>query len=128
MERFCAGLKEKRIEALQCEQCERRYLPPRPFCGNCHKKLKKWIDVKDEGTIEAWTVLNLPMLDGRTGKPRATPYGMALIKLDGADTTLNHYLGESDPKKLKIGSRVKAVWRDELIGAMSDISYFEVLP
>lgn len=127
MERFCAGLKERRLEALRCVQCERRYLPPRPFCGNCRLRLSKWVPVKDEGTIEAWTVLYLPILDGRTGKKRPSPYGMALIRLDGADTTLNHYLNESDPSRLAIGARVKAVWREELLGSMSDISHFEVM-
>ncbi|MBW2552421.1 MAG: OB-fold domain-containing protein [Deltaproteobacteria bacterium] len=53
---------------------------------------------------------------------------MGLIRLDGADTTLNHFLVESDPARLRIGLRVKAVWRTELLGAMDDILHFEVLP
>jgi uncharacterized OB-fold protein len=52
---------------------------------------------------------------------------MGLIRLDGADTTLNHYLDENDPGRLEIGLRVQAVWREERIGAMDDILHFEVL-
>jgi len=127
MERFCAGLSEKRIEAVQCDGCDRRYLPPRPFCGNCCRRISKWVPVKDEGVLEAWTVVYLPILDGRTGEMRPSPYGMGLIRLDGADTMLNHYLSENDPRVLRIGMRVHAVWRDELLGAMDDIQHFKVL-
>ncbi len=128
MERFCASLLERRIEALRCGGCGKRYLPPRPFCGNCRLRLNEWVPVADEGTLEAWTVQFLPILDGRTGKMRDVPYGMGLIRLDGADTTLNHYLTENDPRRLKAGLRVRAVWRDERNGAMDDILHFEVLP
>jgi len=128
MERFSQGLLEKRIEAMQCGGCQRRYLPPRPVCGNCHLPLADWVPVSDEGTLEAWTVVYLPFLDGRTGDVRDGPYGMGLIRLDGADTTLNHFIGENDPSRLAVGMRVRVVWRDELRGAMDDIEHFEVLP
>lgn len=89
--------------------------------------MHEWVPVSDTGVIEAWTVVNLPILDGRTGQQRPSPYGMALVRLDGADTTVNHYLAESDPMRLRIGLRVQARWRDELRGAMDDIEHFEVL-
>ena len=127
MERFCSGLRKRRIEAIRCGGCGRRYLPPRPFCGNCCERISKWTPVSNEGVLEAWTVVHLPILDGRTGKQRPSPYGMGLIRLDGADTTLNHFLAEADPEKLSIGLRVRAVWREELRGAMDDILHFEAM-
>ncbi|MCC6211059.1 MAG: Zn-ribbon domain-containing OB-fold protein [Burkholderiales bacterium] len=127
MARFCAGLKERRIEALRCGGCGRRYLPPRPVCGNCHLPLADWVPVADEGRLEAWTVVHVPILDPRTGRMREAPYGMGLVRLDGADTTLNHFLAQSDPARLAIGQRVRAVWREQLAGAIDDIRHFEVL-
>ncbi len=127
MARFCDGLKERRIEALRCEGCRRRYLPPRPVCGNCHLLLREWVAVQDEGWLAAWTVVHVPMLDARTGRMREAPYGMGLIRLDGADTTLNHYLAEHDPARLALGLRVRALWREQLVGAIDDILHFEVL-
>ncbi len=126
MERFLAGLAERRIEALRCSGCGRRYLPPRPFCGECRLRLDEWVPVRDEGTLVAWTVVHLPILDARSGEPRPVPYGMGLVRLDGADTTLNHYLADAGPERLAIGLRVRAVWRDELRGALDDILHFEV--
>lgn len=127
MERFTGGLRERRIEALHCRVCNRRYLPPRPFCGRCHHRLSNWVPVADTGELKAWTVMQIPILDGRSGEMREAPYGMGLILLDGADTTLNHYLAENDLQRLAIGMRVRAVWREELHGAMDDILHFEVL-
>jgi len=126
MARFCKGLRERRIEALRCGSCGRRYLPPRPVCGNCHVRLHEWVPVRDEGRLEAWTVVHVPILDPRTGGMRAAPYGMGLIRLEGADTTMNHYLAENDPRKLAIGLRVRAVWRERCAGAIDDILHFEV--
>lgn len=128
MERFLSGLAERRLEALACDGCGRRYVPPRPFCGSCHQRLSRWVPVADEGVIEAWTVMWVPIVDGRTGRPRKTPYGMGLIRLDGADTTVNHLLDVADPARLAIGQRVRAVWRDDRIGSLNDIEHFEVGP
>lgn len=128
MERFCAALGQRRIEALQCDECGRRYLPPRPLCGDCCVPMSRWVPVQDRGVLEAWTVVHVPMLGGRTGRPRPTPYGMGLIRLEGADTTLNHFLDLHDPAALRIGQRVRAVWRPQLRGAMDDILHFEVSP
>ncbi len=133
MERFCEGLRERRIEALMCSGCGRRYLPPRPVCGDCCRPMDRWVPVDDVGRLEAWTIVHVPIVDGRTGRRRPVPYGMGLIRLDGADTTINHYLRLDDVHRPErdggqgpsIGLRVRAVWRDELRGAMDDIACFE---
>lgn len=128
LERLAEGLRAGRLQALRCDGCGRRYLPPRPVCGRCHRRLSRWVEVADVGTVEAWTVLHEPLLDARTSRPRPVPCGLALVRLDGADTTVNHFLAEADPARLRVGLRVRAVWREERRGAMDDILHFEALP
>ncbi len=128
MTRFLAGVAERRLEAVRCASCRRRYLPPRPFCGRCRVRMDEWVPVADSGTLTAWTVVHLPLLDGRTGELRPSPYGMGLIRLDGADTTLNHYVDADSLQHLTIGARAQAVWREERRGAMDDILHFRVIP
>ncbi|CAG0948031.1 hypothetical protein ANRL1_04846 [Anaerolineae bacterium] len=124
--KFITALRERRqILGKRCPVCQRVYLPPRPVCGNCYAELRDWIKVKDTGTVGAFTVVHTPIIDPTTGQPRPLPYAMALIQLDGADTTLNHYLAASDPTKLRIGMRVRAVWREQRTGLISDIVCFE---
>ncbi len=123
--RFFRGLKEGRILAVKCPQCGRVYLPPRPVCGNCFAEMQEWVEVSRRGTVRAFTAVHLPFLDPSTGQPRAVPFGMALIQLDGADTTLNHYLEGIELAKVRIGLRVEAVFRQERQGAISDLVYFK---
>ena len=51
--------------------------------------------------------------------------------LDGASTKIIHVLDGLDMKTaskwLKPGVRVKAVWKAELKGSLSDISHFELI-
>lgn len=105
-------LAEGKIAATRCNTCSQVYLPPRPVCGDCYEPLSEWVHVADTGVIEAFTVSHYPILDPVTGKTRPTPYASLLIKLDGASTSLNHYLVESDPMETAIGRRVRAVWRE----------------
>ncbi len=125
---FIAALRERgQILGKRCPVCARVYLPPRLVCGNCYAELREWVEVKDTGTVRAFTVVHTSIIDPTTGAPRATPYAMALIQLDGADTTLNHYLAGNDPATLcvRIGMRVRAVWRAARQGTLTDIIHFE---
>ncbi len=127
MAHFRAGLVQGRIEALECDGCGRRQLPPRPFCGDCRLPLQRWVGVSDVGTLLAWTQLHVPIADARTGEPRPVPACMGLIQLDGADTSLNHHLCLVGGDKPVVGARVRARWRSERRGAMDDIESFELL-
>jgi uncharacterized OB-fold protein len=53
----------------------------------------------------------------------------AVIEIDGASPGMGilHLLGEVDPQEVKIGMKVKAVWKppQEREGAITDIKYFK---
>lgn len=121
---FAVLREEGRLEGVRCPACRRVYLPPRPLCGNCRREMHDWVPVGLEGTVEAFSVVYLPILDPARGEPRPVPYGMALVRLDGADTALNHYLAETDLARMRIGIRVRAVLREPRQGNMGDILHF----
>ncbi|CAJ92017.1 Zn-ribbon domain-containing OB-fold protein [Cupriavidus necator] len=120
--RFFAALRDHgRITATCCAACARSYVPPRLSCPECFAKLKDWVDVSDTGTVVSFTIVREPgML-----QPVARPYVLALIRLDGADTALAHYLGDVDAAAVKTGMRVRAVLADECMGNIWDIRYFK---
>ena len=127
---FFRALMEKKILALRCPRCRRVLIPPRPFCERCFVSLDDWVEVGQQGTLEAFTVCYARF----TGLPDP-PYCLSLVKLDGADTALQHLLGEvelEDVERMKqavrIGMRVEAVWREEREGGIQDIRYFRPLP
>jgi uncharacterized OB-fold protein len=105
-------------------------MPPRPFCERCFVPLNDWVEVGQQGTLEAFTVCYARF----TGLPDP-PYCLILVKPDGADTALNHLLGEvelDDVERMKeavrIGMRLEAVWRQEREGGIQDIEYWRPVP
>jgi uncharacterized OB-fold protein len=126
--RFFRELRDsQKIYGVRCPQCRRVLLPPRPMCERCFASIDEWVEVGHQGTLEAYTICYVPFL----GLP-PPPVGMVVVKLDGADTCLQHILSGvdlSDPDKardvLKIGMRVEAVWREQRRGEILDIQYFK---
>jgi len=51
---------------------------------------------------------------------------IGLIRLDGADTSLMHFIGETERGALRIGLRVAAVFAEARSGSILDIAYFKV--
>ncbi|MGC8809249.1 MAG: Zn-ribbon domain-containing OB-fold protein [bacterium] len=111
----------KKILGIKCPKCQIIYVPPRSTCGKCFSLLQEWVEVSDQGTLETFTVVNY----STTVQPVPAPLIYGIIKLDGADTGLAHLIGETDPEKLRIGMRLKAVFKDERRGNMLDILYFK---
>ncbi len=59
------------------------------------------------------------------GQPLTTPFAWALIKLDGADTSLVHAVDVASPAGMSTGMRVRARWAQERVGRIQDIVCFE---
>ncbi len=125
--RFFNELKNGRIMGTKCPRCKRVLVPPWSFCEQCFVALDEWVKVEETGTIETFTIC----YEKFTGLPDP-PYTIGGVKLEGADTSFVHFIGGvdlSDPeevlKKIKVGTRVKAVWREKREGNILDIKYFE---
>jgi hypothetical protein len=116
-----------KIYGRHCPGCGAVYVPPRPVCGPCWKATDRWVEVGPEGVIEAFTVVHFSFLDPMTGKPRPVPYGYGFIRLDGATSRIQHFLNETDQTRLRIGLRVRAKLKEERVGKLTDIEYFEIL-
>jgi len=126
--KFFDGLKEKKFLGTKCPKCGVVYALPRQVCGRCFVKIDEWVELGPEGVITAFTVVKFPYIDPNTGEIRKPlPFTTASVKLDGADTTIWHYLNETDESKLKVGKRVRIVWQEERKGNIHDIKYFELL-
>jgi len=125
---FFKRLKTERcLYGMRCSECQRVYLPPRPVCGDCWLEMNEWVALGNQGTIVGKTVCHYKILDSLTGEPRKTPFVLGLIQIDGAHTTLNHFVEAPDPALVSIGDRVEIVFRDALQGNVGDIVHFQWL-
>jgi hypothetical protein len=89
--------------------------------------MDEWVEVGPLGTIGTYTILRFPFIDPETGHQKPIPYGYGFIKLDGADTLLQHYINIEDESKVKVGARVEPVFAEERKGSLRDIEYFRVI-
>jgi len=122
--RFFISLRdEKKIIATRCGTCNRTFLPPRKSCPACFTENTEWVSVSDEGTVLSFTVARRKFAS--IPPDRKLPVIWGLIRLDGADTALLHYLDEVKPEDVKIGMRVKAVFADQRKATIRDISHFK---
>ena len=122
--RFLQELKENgRIVGTKCSFCKRTVLPPRIFCEKCFNKMEEWEVLSDEGTVYTFCISNVGIQAEKLEKPVI----VAIINIDGAEGGIYHYLGEVDEKDVKIGMRVKAVFKnkEEREGSILDIKYFK---
>ncbi|MFW6113575.1 MAG: Zn-ribbon domain-containing OB-fold protein [Actinomycetota bacterium] len=126
--RYLAEMREGRIIARKCNKCGRIMLPPRMFCELCWRPTDEWVYCKDTGRINTFSICHVNW-DASRIKKGEKPHLPAVIEIDGASAGMGilHILGEVEPEDIKIGMKVKAVWKkpDEREGAITDILYFK---
>jgi uncharacterized protein len=125
--RYLAELKEGRIIARACHKCKRIMLPPRMFCELCFRPTDEWFYVQDTGVVNTFSIARVNWDASRRG-PKEPPLLPAVIEIDGASKGMGimHMLGEVDPDEIRVGMKVRAVWKkpEERTGAITDILYF----
>jgi uncharacterized OB-fold protein len=130
MGRFLMELRDnQRIMANRCGVCGRFQLPPREVCAICRAPVTEFVEVGPEGEISAFDLVYYASPDPLTGESRQAPYTTVNVLLDGVvgKDTLWHLLNETDPAKLKRGTRVRAVFNEHRTGSIHDIKYFELI-
>lgn len=118
---FIALRDEKKILGTKCPQCGKTFLPPRRHCPLCYSVQTQWVELSHEGTVVSYTIVRKQ----RAALQKKVPVIFGLIRLDGCDTALLHYLDNVQPEKVKIGMRVRAVFAENRQARMQDISHFE---
>jgi uncharacterized OB-fold protein len=118
---FIALRDEKKILGTKCPACGKTFIPPRKHCPLCFNVQTEWVELPKEGEVVSFTVVR--SLRAALGKK--VPAVFALVKLDGADTAIMHYLENVKIEKVRIGMRVRAVFAEERKGRMQDIAHFE---
>jgi|SRR3990170_402691 len=122
--RFLEALKDQKFLASRCRTCELVLVPPRIVCAGCFKKMEEFVDLPPTGSLTSYTQVTFPFIDPFTGEKRPIPYCYGMIRLDGADNTFQFFLEEKDIRRIRIGLRVRAVFREEREGTLRDILYF----
>ncbi|MGQ9654100.1 MAG: OB-fold domain-containing protein, partial [Thermodesulfobacteriota bacterium] len=91
--------------------------------------MEDWVEVSQEGVIVSWSYVNYTYFGVTEDMIPIVP---AHIRLDGTDNAWGGRIGGFDIKdlelvnqKVKVGGRVRAVWRKEKTGSIEDIQHWE---
>lgn len=109
------------IWANRCPSCGKVFVPPKFKCIDCYADVNEWLPIPGTGSVETFTVVRY---EEPGMHPRKAPFVYAIIKMDGADTGMLHFIDEVDPDQVKVGMRVEAVISDEREGNILDIKHF----
>ncbi len=121
--RFLAGLKEQRQIWGQRVAGQGVVVPPLGYSETDASPGGEWVAVKPTGTVTAVADVTRPIPDLH---PSDGPFAFVLVKLDGADTALAHVVIDGHDR-VRVGSRVEAVWADERTGTVRDIARFRLV-
>lgn len=126
--RFLTEIRDHgRFLGIRCSRCGTVYVPPRKVCGPCFVEMSEWVELGDEGILDAFSTVNYKFIDPNTGRHRPIPFVYGYIRLSGADTMLSHIIHADDPSTLRPGTRLKAVFREDRTGSLADILHFVVI-
>ncbi|HET9896612.1 MAG TPA: OB-fold domain-containing protein [Streptosporangiaceae bacterium] len=122
-DRFLRGLAEGKLIAQRCPACGKVYLPPRGACPVDGVPTRTEVELPDTGIVTTFCVVNVPF----QGQQVPTPYVAASVLIDGADIAVQHLILGCEPDEVKMGMRVRAVWkpREEWTTSMRNIDHFE---
>lgn len=120
--RFLVSLRDnKKIQGLKCKKCNKVFVPPRSTCEVCLSEIgDNWVELDNQGTVTGFTVINYK----EPHQPVEPPYILALIKLQGADTSLVHIVKGISIDQMKTGLKVEAVFADKDTSTIMNIDHF----
>jgi uncharacterized OB-fold protein len=121
--RYLIGLSEGKIIGQRCPVCAKVYVPPRGACPTDGVPTTTDVELPDVGTVTTFCVVNVPF----QGQRVPSPYVAASVLLDGADIAFQHLILGCEPDEVRMGMRVRAVWkpRAEWGTTSENISHFE---
>lgn len=123
--KYLQSLKKGKLIGTRCKKCKRTVIPPRVFCEVCFRQMDEWVELKDTGTVNTFSICYVTWDMKKVSQPLIP----AVIEIDGASKGkgILHLLGEVEAREVRIGMKVKAVWKSprERQGAITDIKYFK---
>ena len=96
------------------------FSPAAEFDPETNEPLKEMIEVGPGGVVESFSWIE----DPKHHHLIKEPFAFALIKLDGADTSMLHMVTQCNEADLRIGSRVQANWSEIQEQRITDIKFF----
>ena len=100
---FITYLEQGKVMATRCKKCGAKYLPPRMDCAKCLLSDMEWFEIKGEGKLITYSVVNY----GPAGFEDRAPYILAVGDFGNGMKIFSFLSQRIDESDIKIGMRVK---------------------
>jgi uncharacterized OB-fold protein len=118
---FFTGLREGRLQGIKAKD-GRVLAPPLEYDPDTGESLgAELVPIGPEGTVEAWTWVSEPS----PKHPLDRPFSFALVKPDGADTSMVAAVDAGSVDAMSTGMKVVARFRQEPQGLITDLEAWE---
>lgn len=94
---FWEGTKRGELRLQRCDDCERVYFPPRPFCPACSSRSVSVFAASGKATLYSYVINHRPhpAFDG--------PYAIAVVELEEGPRMMTNIVGtEQTPEALEL--------------------------
>ncbi len=119
LSKFFTGLRDKQLFGIRRADGS-VLMPPKEYDPETGDALSELVRVADAGVVTSWAWVHAP----RARQPLPRPFAYALIRLDGASTSMLHVVDAGSESRMKTGMRVRARWAEQTTGAIGDITAF----
>ena len=100
---------EPQLIGSRCDACGARTFPAQDHCPRCTSPAMVEVLLPRTGTLWTWTVQGFrPKSPPYRGPEEFEPFGVGYVDLEG-ELLVEARLTESDPERLRIGSRMELV-------------------
>lgn len=108
-----------KLLGAKCSACDFTYCPPRKNCSKCYGDTE-WVELPGTGRVEAFTTIF------KGSSVSRNPVVCAYIRLDGTDFVTLSNVDMADASKAEVGMKVKAEFKKERTGRVTDFYFVEV--
>lgn len=118
---FFTGLRDGKVLGSRTKE-GRVLVPPLEYDPDTGESVGEGlVEVLDTGVVREWAWVTEPLRK----HPLDRPFAWALVRLDGADTSILHALDAGTADAVSTDMRVRIRWRAERTGHITDIECFE---
>lgn len=110
LSRYLRGMKDRRILAERCPLTGQVFVPPKGVSPVAGMLTEGPVELPDTGYVESFNITRVPIATRPDLEP---PYCSAWIVLDGASEGFMGLVINIAPEDVRMGMRVRAVWKDD---------------
>ena len=107
-EPYWTGLKHRDLQLQHCNNCNKLWYPPGPFCPECWSRNFIWQKLSGRGKVNSWVVFHQAYFSSLKDE---IPYNVAEVELDEGPRLLTNLVG-IDNTNIQIGMPVEIVFDD----------------